>query len=123
MCRGESGQGCGVGQKRCKTCVVYETEEAAKDVWVAACKQSGNFWPAVKEAALYSLGPRKRVLVGHRGCPPVSCGFLRALGTPLVADLDWMSLCKDKELGHCSINGAQQDEVGWANGSFSGSGG
>ena len=118
MCRGESGQGCGVGEKRCKTCVVYETEEAAKDVWVAACKHM-----SLVEAALYSLGSRKRVLVGHRGCPPVSCGFLRALGTPLVADLDWMSLCKDKELSHCSINGAQQDEVGWANGSFSGSGG
>ena len=92
------GKGVGLAKKGANTCVDYETEEAAKDVWVAACKQSGNFWP---------LGPRKRVLVGHRGCPPVSCGFLRALGTPLVANLDWMSQCKDKELGHWSMNGAQ----------------
>ena len=76
------GKGCGVGLKRCKRCVVYETEEAAKDVWVAAYKQNGNFWPAVQEVTLYYIGLRKRVLVGHRGCPPVSCGFLRALGTP-----------------------------------------
>ncbi|RVW97659.1 Exocyst complex component SEC8 [Vitis vinifera] len=79
---------------RARELKVEEAEAVAKDIRVAV---------AVKEVGTF--GPLEGFLMVDR------------------ADLCRMSLCNNKELCHCLMNGAQLDEVGWANGSFSGSGG